>query len=181
MNNLELTCGCTDFHEQAIKRLARCYSRHEYDEVHWTIEDPDVFERHQDCVTYCFTQQTDTFYVLCPKHHPFFYYLAGVLHVKPSDTVDHFVHGWVHPESGTLKLWLKNQNPLYEKLIVGLHKAWRNYSGHKNSTAHFYYVDTGSLYDVSVGEPEDYPVDAWTILSSLGKCIWSTEECCLHK
>lgn len=166
-------CGCTLFHEEAVKRLAKLYSRDDYDDVHWSVGDDDDTYKH--CDTYFFTKNTDQLYTLCPKHHPFFYYLAGVLHLKPRDVLDQFVHAWVHVESGTLKLWLKHQHPLYEKLVIGLHKAWRYYSGHKDSTAHFYYVDTGSLYGTEVDEPEDYNPDAWEVLSSLGRRVWSTD------
>ena len=173
-------CNCTKFHTNIVQKLSKdWFSGRDYDDVVWrSYDDSDSKTgefHHFD--SRGFTKNTEDVTLLCPQHSSFFIYIAGIIHVRPHDIQRQIEHAWYHEKSGTLKILVKSiHDPLYQRMIQGLSKAWRGYSNNPNSCVYVYNEELGGFDGEEIDDYEDSMVDAWHIMSSLGSSLWGANS-----
>lgn len=159
-----MVCDCT-FHTKFLQKYDYV-SDGGYDRVLVDTEDDDtiVFS------TKGFSENLDEIELLCPLHHPFFYYLSGIVHLKPVDVQNAVKHAWVHQASNSLKLFFHGAHaPM--RIVKGLHKAWRGFSGCENSSVSYYISELGYVYGETASDDEDFTPKAWDVLENIGY-VW---------
>jgi hypothetical protein len=164
-------CTCDEFHKTFLSKYYNFVHDGGYDRVLVDIsdeEDSRVFS------TQGFTKKLDEIEILCPTHHPFIYYLAGIVHLKPSDVQSAIKHAWTPKSSGNLNIYFKGAHaPM--RVIRGIHKAWRGFSGHPRSSVCYYTSELGHMYGENADDYEDYVPNTWDILGNLGSAVWSAK------
>ena len=116
-------------------------------------------------------KKLDDVELICPNHHPFIYYLAGIVHLKPSTVQSLIAHGWIHKPSGNLSIFFYGASaPI--RVVRGHHKAWCGFSNHSNSCVSYYTSELGHVYAEYTDDCEYETMDAWDVLGNLGSTIW---------
>lgn len=127
-------------------------------------------------------EEKDNIVIMCPKHHPFFYYLAGIVHIQPFEIQNNIIHAWFHKKTFELKILLKKLIPdkIEQRINIGLLKAWYGYCGSKLCCISIYNEELGefySNYEDSYDDEDDCKCcvanDAWVIMLNLGHILWS--------
>lgn len=78
-------CDCTDFHTSVVKKMQQYwFCDSDYDDVVWFDSDDADSKTHR-LHTNHLTENLENVHIMCPKHHPFFYYLAGIVHLRPEE------------------------------------------------------------------------------------------------
>ena len=170
------SCGCPNLNEYITARAKPYFSLSNY---------CDAFLDGHIIRTRGFTTETEDVEIMCPRHHPFFYYLAGMLHLQPDEIQKAVQHAWNHTKSNELKILLRRdaQQKVQGRMMIGLYKAWRGYSGKKTSCVYTYTEELGHFYTDDHGlvwEDEDEckccdANDGWVIMQNLGHILWSAK------
>ena len=160
------TCTCTDFHDKFVAKYTKYVYAGDYDRVLIDTDDDEtqVFSTKQ------FTQNLGEIQLLCPAHHPFFYYLAGLVHLKPEDVQRLVAHAWVYKSQMNVFFYGAHAPT---RVVRGLYKAWRGFSGHSNSGVSYYYSELGHVYGDTADEFAYASIDPWDVRGNLGSTVWS--------
>jgi hypothetical protein len=172
--NINQSCNCEDFHTLVVKKVQQeWFFACDYVTDVWFTDD-DTDRQYHRLRTENFSKNMDQVHVMCPKHHPFFFYLAGIVHLRPTDVQNEFRHAWYNATSGNLKVLVHSiHSLLHRRVVQGLHKAWRGFSGKQNSSVEYFYEELGHFYEEQCDDHEDSRIDGWEIMSSLGSALWS--------
>jgi hypothetical protein len=167
-------CNCKDFHALVIKKIQQqWFFSGDYDRDVWFDSD-DADSKAHHLRTNHFKENMDQVHIMCPKHHPFFIYLAGIVHLRPSEVQAEFRHAWYNEASGCLKVLVFSiHSRLFRRIAQGLHKAWKGFSGHPKSNVEYFYEELGHFYGEQSDDYEDSTVDGWYTISGLGAALWS--------
>ena len=115
-----------------------------------------------------FTVRMENSEVVCPRHHPFFVFWAGIVHTTPERVRSQVRHAWIHWPSKTIRILLTSCNN--DQIGKGLHKAWRlftNSAPEDNTTAVAYYTDLG-IYECTDYRPDDdVKGDGWALITQI--------------
>ena len=176
---MNCVCRCQEFHTNTVNKLSKeWFAPRGYGETVWRSHESGSFIG--DChflYSKRFTANLDEVRVVCPKHHPLVYCLAGTLHTRPQDVQNQIRCAWYREASGTLKVLAKSvHDPCYDKMILGLHKAWRGFCGNSNSCVYLYCEELGGFCGDEVLDYDDSRVDARHTTSSLGSSLWGSES-----
>lgn len=171
-------CECPKIHDYILSRRN--------DSLYFNFGDYcDAYVAEEIVRTKVFTENLDHVEVMCPTHHPFFYYLAGMVHLRPFEIHNWIEHAWNHKVSYELKIIVNKRTPerVFERLFIGLHKAWRIYCGCIASTTQIYQEDLRQLYTDGCGSWEEDECkscgqdDGWMVMKSLGHLLWTPKLC----
>jgi hypothetical protein len=96
----------------------------------------------------------DDGYIMCPDHHPFFIFAAGIAHTSPNVFSSEIYHAWYSTTTYHLKVFVKTNTDFIQELA--LYKAWNIYwnKDYKYEVSIFHY-DTGHLYCYNAFQSDD--------------------------
>lgn len=122
------------------------------------------YDRMDEIDTKGFTNMGDA-ECLCPRHHPFFVFWAGMVHIRPVKISSLVLHAWVHWPSKKLHILWRGYD---RRMCIGLVKAWRVFNGiDQDIRITTFRIDLGIHKDTVFGVEDDEVVDGWNIISSI--------------
>jgi hypothetical protein len=96
--------------------------------------------------TKCFKEHVDEFVEVCPEHHPFWGFLAGILQVPHKTIVNYIYHGWYDIKTRTLSfVW--EDKPLF---LPGITRAWNMYWNKEFLKVQSFAYECGELSNRSI-------------------------------
>lgn len=85
---------------------------------------------------------------MCQKHHPFFYYFAGIIQYSHSVIQESILHAYFHIPTKTLKIVL-NRTYFFcdpQLFYCGINKAWNKFNNVTDLKTQVYESLRGKLY-----------------------------------
>jgi hypothetical protein len=91
------------------------------------------------------SNDVSNFEILCPRHHPFFYFFAGIMHINYKIVHDIVLYAHMDKNNNTLKVIMLDDFYNHELFISSLNKAWNIYNEKKNLMSKVYEIRRGIL------------------------------------
>lgn len=85
---------------------------------------------------------------MCHRHHPFFYYFAGIIQFNFKTIQDMIIHAYCHKPTNTLRIILNKKFLFCDSQLFncGINKAWNKFNGRTDLITEVYEPLRGKLY-----------------------------------
>lgn len=145
-----MNCSCPIFDIKTIAPLS-------YGD-YFNIKIYDIFGNYVKILNNVNEEDTSQCEYLCPEHHPFFFYLSGMLHLQFYFIKDIVIHAYIYKPTRNLKIIITDPEYSYEydTFVCCVYKAWNLFNCSTHLQTEVFEYRQGVLFSQDINKHKVY-------------------------